>query len=366
MSKFKVIQLLPELNIGGVERGTKDFSKVLVERGHDSLVISNGGIFEKDIIEDGGKHINLPIHKKSLFSIRYASDLRDIYLSEKPDIVHVRSRMPAWINYFAYKKLSHKPLLVSTFHGLYSTPLYSQVMSKVDHIIAISKTVKDYIQGTYKVPNEKITVIPRGCDPEIFNKNPVEETWIKKWYEEFPQTQDKIILTMPTRISKWKGVDSFIDLVNLLDDDNYHALIVGPTAKSKKSYLKQLQNKISNYGIEDKITITGSRNDISNIYKISDFVFNLSIKPEPFGRTTIEAISSGSKVIGWNHGGTKEILEELYPDGLVELDNIEDLAEKVINLSNMTNNMPKENIFTSESMTNQTISLYQDLLAKRL
>ena len=78
MSKFKVIQLLPELNIGGVERGTKDFSKVLVERGHDSLVISNGGIFEKDIIEDGGKHINLPIHKKSLFSIRYASDLRDI------------------------------------------------------------------------------------------------------------------------------------------------------------------------------------------------------------------------------------------------------------------------------------------------
>ena len=90
------------------------------------------------------------------------------------------------------------------------------------------------------------------------------------------------------------------------------------------------------------------------------------LNPEPFGRTTIEAISSGSKVLGWNHGGTKEILEELYPDGLVELDNIEDLVEKVINLSNMTNNMPKENTFTSERMTNQTISLYQDLLAKRL
>ena len=124
MSKFKVIQLLPELNIGGVERGTKDFSKVLVDRGHDSLVISNGGVFEKDIIEDGGKHINLPIHKKSLFSFRYASDLRGIYLSEKPDIVHVRSRMPAWINYFAFKKLTKKPILVSTFHGLYSTPIY--------------------------------------------------------------------------------------------------------------------------------------------------------------------------------------------------------------------------------------------------
>ncbi len=362
MNKLKVIQLLPELNIGGVERGTKDFSKVLVDKGHDSVVISNGGVFEKDIIEDGGKHINLPIHKKSLFSIRYASGLRDIYLSEKPDIVHVRSRMPAWINYFAYKKLPNKPLLISTFHGLYSTPLYSQVMSKVDHTIAISKTVKDYIKQTYKVSDEKITVIPRGCDPKIFNKNPVGETWIKNWYQEFPQTQDKIILTLPTRISKWKGLDCFIDLVNLLDDDNYHALIVGPTAKSKKSYLKQLQKKISNYGIEDKITIIGSRNDISNIYKISDFVFNLSIKPEPFGRTTIEAISSGSRVIGWNHGGTKEILEELFPDGLVELNNVEDLAEKVLQLSNMINNMPKENIFTSERMASETINLYDYLL----
>ena len=153
MNKLKVIQLLPELNIGGVERGTKDFSRALVEKGHDSIVISNGGLFEQDIQKDGARHIKLPIHKKSLFSLFLSRKLKSIYKIEKPDIVHVRSRMPAWINFYAFKKLSKKPILVSTFHGLYSTPIYSQIMSKVDHIIAISKTVKEYITNTYNIPS---------------------------------------------------------------------------------------------------------------------------------------------------------------------------------------------------------------------
>ena len=125
MNNLKVIQLLPELNIGGIERGTKDFSKFLVENGHESIVISNGGIYKKDIVNHGAKHISLPIHKKSLFSYFLSNKLKTIYEKEKPDIVHIRSRMPAWINYFAFKKLTKKPILVSTFHGLYSTPLYS-------------------------------------------------------------------------------------------------------------------------------------------------------------------------------------------------------------------------------------------------
>ena len=137
MSNLKIIQLLPELNIGGVERGTKDFSKVLIDQGHKSIVISNGGIFEKDIINDGGKHIKLPIHKKNLSSLFLSKQLKSIYEDEMPDIVHVRSRMPAWINFLAFKKMPIKPILVSTFHGLYSTPIYSKVMAKVNHTIAI-------------------------------------------------------------------------------------------------------------------------------------------------------------------------------------------------------------------------------------
>ena len=364
MNKLKVVQLLPELNIGGVERGTKDFSKALSDLGHQSIVISNGGIFEKDIIKDGGKHINLPIHKKSLFSFFLSKKLKDIYLKENPDIVHIRSRMPAWINHYAFKKLAKKPLLISTFHGLYSTPMYSQIMSKVDHIIAISDTVKNYIIDTYKVAEDKITTIPRGCDLEVFNQDAIEPEWISKWYEEFPETKNKIILTLPTRISKWKGVDSFIELISRLDKNKFHGLVVGPTSKSKERYLKTLQNKIIDLNIKKNITFTGSRNDITNVYKISDVVFNLSISPEPFGRTTIEAISCGTKVIGWNHGGTKEILEKLYPEGLVKLGDLQDLSDKVEKISDKNYPMPNENIYTSERMINKTLDLYNQLLNK--
>jgi len=99
MNKLKVIQLLPELNFGGVERGVKDFSKALVEKGHQSIVISNGGLLQEEIEKNGGKHINLPIHKKRISSLSLSSKLKDIYEKEKPDVIHVRSRMPAWINF---------------------------------------------------------------------------------------------------------------------------------------------------------------------------------------------------------------------------------------------------------------------------
>ena len=194
MNKLKVVQILPELNIGGVERGTKDFSKALVKKGHESIVISNGGIFETDIINDGGTHIKLPVHKKNPLSFFLASKLAKIYQENQPDIVHVRSRMPAWINHYAFKKLKKKPILISTFHGLYSTPIYSQIMSKVDHIIAISKTVRDYIGDTYNVDNSKITIIPRGCDSTVFNKVSPGMQWEDSWYSEFPQTKNKICL----------------------------------------------------------------------------------------------------------------------------------------------------------------------------
>ena len=366
MNKLKVIQLLPELNFGGVERGVKDFSKALVEKGHQSIVISNGGLLQEEIEKNGGKHINLPIHKKRISSLLLSSKLKDIYEKEKPDVIHVRSRMPAWVNFLAFKKLYQKPLLVSTFHGLYSTPIYSQVMSKVDHAISISKTVKSYIKSTYKMTDDQITIIPRGCDSLQFNQDEIESSWLEDWYNEFPQTKNKIILTLPTRISQWKGVDSFIELIASMKDMNFHALVVGPTSIKKQRYLSELNDKVDKKGISNFITFTGSRNDISNIYKISDIVYNLSIKPEPFGRTTIEALSSGAKVIGWNHGGTKEILEELFPHGLVDLNDIDSLKSKTIEISSKNFQSPKPNTFLSERMTDSTISLYQELINKSL
>ena len=141
-------------------------------------------------------------------------------------------------------------------------------MAQVDHTIAISNTVKNYIIDTYNVSESKITTIPRGCDSNTFNRESAPDAWIDKWYKEFPQTTNKIILTLPTRISKWKGVDSFIELLAKLDGKKFHGLIVGPASNSKKRYLESLKKKVTKLGINKNITFTGSRNDIKNIYKI--------------------------------------------------------------------------------------------------
>jgi glycosyltransferase involved in cell wall biosynthesis len=321
---MKILQILPELNIGGVERGVCDLSKALVEQGHQSFVISNGGKLESSLVASGGKHISMPVHIKRFKTLKLAKELYEVILDVNPDIIHVRSRMPAWVTYHALKKFkNNKPVHVSTFHGLYSFPIYSKVMANVDHIISISNTVEDYIKTTYKVPDEKITVIPRGCDLSEFNQEPLDQSWKDEWYKEFPQTLNKKIIMLPARITKWKGVDDFINLINLINDETIHGIVVGPVSKSKQKFFKKLQSKVQKLNLETKITFCGSRSDIVNVYKFADIVYNLSKTPEPFGRTTIEAASVGTKIMGWDHGGTKEILSELFPDGLVKLEDIQ-------------------------------------------
>ena len=360
---MKILQILPELNIGGVERGVCDLSKALVEQGHQSFVISNGGKLESSLVASGGKHISMPVHIKRFKTLKLAKELYEVILDVNPDIIHVRSRMPAWVTYHALKKFkNNKPVHVSTFHGLYSFPIYSKVMANVDHIISISNTVEDYIKTTYKVPDEKITVIPRGCDLSEFNQEPLHQSWKDEWYKEFPQTLNKKIIMLPARITKWKGVDDFIDLINLINDESIHGIVVGPVSKSKQKFFKKLQSKVQKLNLETKITFCGSRSDIVNVYKFADIVYNLSKTPEPFGRTTIEAASVGTKIMGWDHGGTKEILSELFPDGLVKLDDIQALKEKTLELLSDDDKKPKPNTFTSERMINSTLEVYRSLL----
>ena len=359
---MKVLQILPQLNIGGVERGTLDLSKALIQNGHDAFVISGGGILVNELEKSGATHYEMPVHIKSLKTLFLAKKLSEKILSINPDIVHVRSRMPAWVNYRAFKKLQNKPVLVSTFHGLYSFPIYSKVMSFVDHTIAISNTVESYIIQNYDLEKKDITIIPRGCDPNTFNNVSIDPKEKDDLLNEFPQIKGKKVLTIPGRITKWKGIAEFIQLMSLLDD-SYHGLVVGPIAKSKKRYFNKLLEKVSSLNLDNKITFTGSRRDISNIYKISDIVYNLSQTPEPFGRTMIEAISCGTKVVGWNHGGASEILKKLFPQGLVDLDEIEKLRDTTVTIAN-SSSTPRENTFTAKRMTDSTIDLYNKLLKK--
>ena len=357
---MRILQLLPELKVGGVERGTVDLSDHLVKLGHDSAVISAGGQLANLLSDHGAKHYELPIAKKNIRALSQINNLKKIYSEFQPDIVHVRSRFPAWINYFALKNFSDKkPIVVSTFHGLYSKPFYSKSMSYADEIIAISHTVKDYILENYSVDTSNLHLIYRGCDLQEFNTTPLTQEWNEAWFNEFPQTKNKIILNLPGRITSWKGIESFIDLFSQLDTSRFHGIIPGPVASNKKNYFNSLTKLIKQKGLADHLSFCGARSDIAMVYKISDIVMNLSSKPEPFGRTIIEAAACGSHVMGWDRGGVKESIQSINPDGLVEYGNIGMLAQQI---EKVLTSPPPESIpeqFTKEHLASSTINVYE-------
>lgn len=170
-SPLTVLQLLPALHAGGVERGTLEISRYLVQNGHRSLVMSAGGRMVPQLLAEGGEHFTWSIGKKSLLTLRLIWKLRRFLTEQKVDILHLRSRMPAWIGYLAWHGMNPltRPKLVTTVHGAYSVNAYSAVMTKGERVIAVSNTIREYILSNYpKVDPDKIRLIYRGVDPEEF------------------------------------------------------------------------------------------------------------------------------------------------------------------------------------------------------
>jgi glycosyltransferase involved in cell wall biosynthesis len=177
---MRIVQVIPELNEGGVERGVVELNREFVKLGIESFVISAGGKLENQINLDAGNHIKFDVCSKNIFTaFRRVKGLKKILKELKPDIIHVRSRVPAWLVYFANKKLNIK--VVSTVHGFNSVGFYSSIMQKFDAVICVSNSIKEYIQKHYQTNENKITVIPRGIDLELFNPKNIDETFIENF-----------------------------------------------------------------------------------------------------------------------------------------------------------------------------------------
>jgi len=365
MRKLKVIQILPSLNTGGVERGVLDFNKYLVKNGHDSYVISNGGRQVKNLIEDGGNHIHLQVSKKSIFTLLQAKKLADVINETSPDIVHIRSRVPAWV--LQTSKLFFKnprPIIFSTFHGLYSTPFYSRIMASFDRVIAISKTVEKYVNKNYKKYLKRPPrLIYRGSDEAYFSERfAPTELYKETFFTKFPNLKDKKIISFPGRLSSWKGQESFIRLISDLPQD-YSGLIVGPYEAAKTKYLNSLKKLIEDYRLKNRVYFYNAKDDIREIYYLSEVILNLSSKPEPFGRTVLEAAMMGKKIAGWDRGGTGEVLEMCFPQGKVEFNNFDALSTKIKELAE-SSVVPSNVFLTSNLMHEKTVSFYLDALEK--
>ncbi len=366
---MKVLQILPELNSGGVERGTLELAAFLVAQGHEALVVSNGGRQVEALEKFGARHITMPVHRKSLSSLFQVRPFRKLLEREKPDILHIRSRVPGWIAFLAWRKMDKatRPRLVSTVHGFYSVNRYSAVMTKGERVIAVSESIREYILKNFPgTPGKKITVIHRGVEPAQFPYGfQPDADWLEKWRAEQPHLDGKKVLLLPGRLTRWKGQEDFIRLVASLRKNgmDIHGLIAGETHPKKREFETGLRAQAAALDVTEDITFLGHRKDVREVMAVSDLVLSLSSDPEAFGRVTLEAIAMGKPVVATDHGGAAEQLRALFPRGLVPPGDGEALAAKIRELL-ADASRPKEigGSFTLDEMVSATLRLYEGLV----
>ena len=364
---LKIVQTLPALNAGGVERGTLEFARKLIEYGHESIVISNGGSLVKQLEQEGSRHITLPVHKKSLLSLLQVVPFRQLMEDLHPDILHVRSRVPAWIAWLAWRKMPNnaRPKLVSTFHGMYSVSRYSAIMAKAEQIIAISDCVHQYIVDNYPIDPTRITRIYRGLDDQTFNPHACTQEWKQRLFTAHPQLRNKILILMPGRLTRWKGQEAFLHMMQILvaHRPDCHGILVGAAEHNKSHYETELHQLRDRLGLTQHISFLGHRSDIEAFYGLASVTCHMSNKAEPFGRTVPEALACGCPVVAYDRGGASESMRTAFPQGLVEPDNLIDFAEKVQQLLTESHSVTLPDNFYLDFQAQATLEVYQRLLS---
>ena len=363
-----IVQVLPEMSSGGVEVCTLETARALVEAGHRSIVISSGGPLVKELETNGSKHITMPVHKKSPGTLFQAAALRREFCRVNADIVHARSRVPAWVcrlALFAFPNET-RPGFVTTVHGLYSVSKYSSVMTSGDRVIAVSETVRRYILDNYPgYSSRSVETIPHGVDPKSFPYGFVpDESWVCDFRKQFPETVGKRLVTLPGRLTRLKGHFDFLEAIGSLPE-TVHGLIVGGEDPRRAKYAAELRDAVVDRGLADRVTLTGHRSDLRNIAAISNVVLSLSTKPEAFGKTTLEAISLGVPVVGYDHGGVSEILNEFFPQGLTPAGDPRSLAKTIEAVLHNKPHIKPNTDWTLEKAMTDELAVYTSLAASR-
>lgn len=362
-----VVQTLPALHSGGVERGTLEIARALVAKGHRSIVVSNGGRLVEQLVREGSEHITMPVHRKSLASLFQIRPFRRLLRELKPDIVHARSRIPAWIAWLALRRMDPvtRPRFVTTVHGLYSVSPYSAIMTKGEVVIAVSETVREYIITNYpKCPPERIKLIYRGADTAEFSyKLQPDTAWLAAWQNEFPELYGKTVIALPGRIAPIKGHDTFLQVLSALVKINpaIHGLIIGGAEPAREDYALALQEQAQALGLSDRISFTGHRQDMPQILSQCDLILAVRRTPEAFGRTTLEPLRLGKPVIGWDEGGVGEMLRAIYPFGAVPAHDVEALTLRIREWLASPTTPAQVQFFELSTMCAETLKHYESL-----
>lgn len=318
--RLTVVQLLPALESGGVERSTLEIAAALVAAGHRSIVVSAGGRLVAPLLAGGSEHVALAIGRKSPRAFGVMRRLRALLVQLQPDVVHARSRLPAWLGWLALRGLAApRPHFITTVHGLNSPGRYSGVMLRGERVICVSGSVRAHVLKHWPDTDpRRLVVIGRGIDPAEFPRGfaPAPD-WRAAFAGELPQLQGGPMLLLPGRGTRLKGHADAIRLLAALRAEGSDARLwlKGAREPGREAYVAGLEALAERLGVDHVLAITPPHGDMREAYAAADLVLQLSSRPEAFGRTVLEALSIGRPVLGWDHGGVGELLRGLYPAG---------------------------------------------------
>ena len=381
----RILQIIPNMEIGGAERTVLEITSFLKDTNFSSLVLTSGGKLIDDLERANIEVIKLKIDKKNPYSIIKNFFLFiKIFREKKINLVHVRSRAPAWSAIFAAKKLGI-PVL-TTWHGHVSNSsfikkIYNSIMLKGDAVIANSIYTAENISKIYGINKSKIDIIPRGVDVNNFKKSDINSHEIAKIKENWKIfDKEKVIILLPARLTKWKGHEVAIEAINLLKGESFFKNIVCLFAgeqKNSQKYIHNLNRLISSYSLEKKIRLIGKVENMPLAYHASDVILSPSIEPEPFGRIPIEAQASGKIIISCDAGAVKDTIKsgKNFTGFKAIPNNSESLADKIKIALKMENEeiqsmqkraiMNVKNNFSLESMCKKTLEVYNRLLISK-
>ena len=371
-----VMQILPSLVTGGVERGTIDVTQALTDAGWKAIVVSNGGPMTHEITRAGGLHIDLPIGAKNpLTAYLNVNRLVKLIREHQVDILHARSRLPAWSGLVAAGRTQIK--FITTFHGNYSARnslkrYYNSVMARGDRVIAISEFIRKQICEKYGADTDNIRVIPRSADIDLFDPAAVSPERVIQLAEAWRIPDDAKIVMLPGRLTRWKGHLVLLEALGRLQEyENLRCIIVGGH-QGKRRYVRELHKTINRFGLEQIVQFTGNCRDMPAAFMLADVVVSASTEAEAFGRIIVEAQAMGRPIIAADHGAAREIITHGETGWLVTPNNANELADVLRDAllidSQARNLIAKraiENVrqnFTKDLLRQRTMAVYQEVL----
>ena len=381
-TKINVLQVIPKLGYGGAETGCYDIAHYLAEKECGSFIVTAGGELLKFVKKEKVKILKLPVHSKNPILIIFNALILSLFIIfYKINIVHARSRAPAWSCYTAC--ILTNRTFVTTFHGTYNfkskfKKFYNSIMLRAKLTIAGSNFIFSHINENYKEylnKGKKLRVIFRGINVDYYNQKNISILKQEKLKQEWKLEYDKFTILMPGRLTNWKGQEKFIESLNILIEDfnfiNFQAIVLG-SDQGRTVYKKKLINLVERYNLNKKVKFINHCREMPLAYSLADVVVSASIEPEAFGRVAVEAQAMSKPIIASNIGGSKETILNKKTGFLYKFDDPRELAKSLNTVIQLTQeelismgNEGRKNItkkFDVETMCDTNLNEYKKLL----